>query len=452
MSDQMVRQREAHIAFTRFGLGARRNRFSEILSNPRRAVLMELNRPAQRLIHNADLPTHAVAGRASENGQRSRGIYRDEIMARLRKQMQPEVGFVERLVMFWTNHFFVNAGMNGPARAMAGEMERNRIRRHVLGNFRDMLGAVISHPAMIHSLQNGQSIGPNSPFGRNGNRGLNENLARELLELHTVGVSAGYTQQDVENTARILTGWSVVTPWQGHNGWHGGTPQTIGRFIFRQNWQEPGAFRVMGRTYGQPGIRRVWALLDDLALHPSTAQHIAFKLVKHFITDTPTPAMVNPVARAFLRSGGDLAETARALVRRPAAWRLPARKIRTPYELFVAQRRALGVAWTDDDFNLVMAALGFLSHRPWEWDFPDGFPDDSDFWLTPDAAVNRLGATQAVLRRVVAQRPNLPPAARIAAGVLGQTISAATLRTIRGTDNNVHALAGLFLSPEFQRR
>jgi uncharacterized protein (DUF1800 family) len=249
-----------------------------------------------------------------------------------------------------------------------------------------------------------------------------------------------------------MTGWSIVTPWHGRNRWQGGTPETIGRFMYRRAWQEPGVHRVLGRNYGQEGMAKGWSLLQDLAVHPATAQHIAFKLVRHFITDTPTPAMVRPIAQAFLQSNGDLKRTYRALMSLPQAWQMPLTKLRTPYELFVAQRRAMGEIWTEPEIDTFMSALGFLSNRPWEWDSPDGFPDDSSFWLTPDATLNRIKATQALLRRILDRRPNSPDALYIAPRAFGRTLSRTTMQGIRSTRNKFQGLACLLLSSEFQRR
>jgi len=162
--------------------------------------------------------------------------------------------------------------------------------------------------------------------------------------------------------------------------------------------------------------------------------------------------MVRPIAQAFLQSNGDLKRTYRALMSLPQAWQMPLTKLRTPYELFVAQRRAMGEIWTEPEIDTFMSALGFLSNRPWEWDSPDGFPDDSSFWLTPDATLNRIKATQALLRRILDRRPNSPDALYIAPRAFGRTLSRTTMQGIRSTRNKFQGLACLLLSSEFQRR
>ena len=452
MSTLQVRQREAHIAYTRFGLGAKRGQFGAIVDDPREALNAELSTRGIASLHRPHLPSHADACAAAGQGTRSREIYRDEIIARLNKANQPTIGFVERLVYFWSNHFNVSANSGGPARSAVGEMERNRIRPNVLGNFRNLFRAAISHPAMVHYLQNGLSVGPQSAFGRQSRRGINENLGRELLELHSVGVSAGYTQADVRNTSLILTGWSTVTPWQADNNWEGGRPEYSGRFIYRQNWQEPGTHSVLGRSYSQTGISKVHALLDQLAVNRSTAQHVAFKLVKHFITDTPAPNLVNPVANAFLNSDGDLPTTYRALLALPAAWSVQPTKFRPPFEMFVAQARAIDMWWTNDEANPLINGLEFLTHKPWEWDPPDGFPDDSDFWRTPDALYTRIAVTQTIIRRHLQRRNITATPQSFARGVFGPNITERTLSELSRSRNTLQGLVTFLSSPGFLQR
>ena len=179
----------------------------------------------------------------------------------------PHIGFGERLAMFWANHFAISAAKGPHVRVIAGAFEREAIRPHVFGRFADMLLAVETHPAMLFFLDNQQSFGPNSVAGQNRKRGLNENLAREILELHTLGVNGGYTQDDVTSLARIITGWTVV----GREG-RLGPP---GTFVFFANAHEPGDQRLLGKTYVDAGFEQGRAALIDLARHPATATHVA---------------------------------------------------------------------------------------------------------------------------------------------------------------------------------
>ena len=186
---------------------------------------------------------------------------------------------------------------------MSGAYEREAIRPHVLGRFADMLLAAEGHPAMLFYLDQTASMGANSIAGINRTRGLNENLAREILELHTLGVRSGYTQDDVIGFANVLTGWTLVPP--GDNPEHGG------EFIFNPRLHEPGAQKVLGKTYEDEAVEQGRAVLRDLAAHPATATHVATKLARHFIADTPPPPLVERMAKAFLDTGGDLKEVAK---------------------------------------------------------------------------------------------------------------------------------------------
>ncbi|MCA0418381.1 MAG: DUF1800 family protein, partial [Proteobacteria bacterium] len=275
--------------------------------------------------------------------------YRDEVKARVDLALATETGFGERLVMFWSNHFCVGATKSNMCRIMAGAYEREAIRPHVFGRFEDMLIAAESHPAMLDFLDNRQSVGPNSPAGRRRGRGLNENLAREILELHTLGVSGGYAQADVTNLARIITGWTVV----GREGALG----FPGSFAFNAGLHEPGATPLLGRRYDQPGKAQGIAALTDLARHPATARFIATKLVRHFVADAPPRVLVEKLAGVFRQSGGDLPSVYRALIEDDAAWRAPASKIRSPQEFLLASYRALS---RKPDFGQIIGPVGVM--------------------------------------------------------------------------------------------
>src|SRR6185312_8829772 len=241
--------------------------------------------------------------------------FRAEALARLQRGMIADCGFTERLVAFWSNHFCISANKGGPARMWAGSFEREAIRPYVLGRFGDMLKAVEQHPAMLFFLDNQQSLGPDSRAGRNRNRGLNENLAREILELHTLGVGGGYSQGDVTSLANIITGWTYA----GRQGQLG----TPGTFVFNANAHQPGAQRVMGKIYDANGVAQGEAVLADIARHPSTAKFVAGKLARHFVADDPPAALVARLADVFVRSDGDLKALALALLDSDEAWKAP---------------------------------------------------------------------------------------------------------------------------------
>ncbi|MGH6863422.1 MAG: DUF1800 domain-containing protein, partial [Methylocella sp.] len=255
-------------------------------------------------------------------------LFRAEAQARLQKQTSAAAGYVERLVAFWSNHFAVSAAKGQFVRVAAGPFEREAIRPHVLGRFADMLHAVETHPAMLFYLDNQQSIGPNSKAGKNRGKGLNENLALEILELHTLGVGSGYTQADVTALANIITGWTFA----GREG-RAGEP---GTFAFTPYRHEPGAQRLLGKTYALEGQAQGEAALADLARHPATATHLATKLARHFIADEPPPALVAKLAKEFRDTDGDLKAVSLALINDDTAWRAPLTKMRTPAEFLVA--------------------------------------------------------------------------------------------------------------------
>ena len=224
--------------------------------------------------------------------------FRAEALARLQRAVIADCGFVERLVVFWSNHFCISANKGGPARMWAGSFEREAIRPYVLGRFGDMLKAVEQHPAMLFFLDNQQSLGPDSRAGKNRNRGLNENLAREILELHTLGVGGGYSQDDVTALANIITGWTYA----GRLGQLGAP----GSFVFNANAHQPGAQRVMGKIYDASDVSAGRGGAGGLARHPSTAKFIAAKFARHFVADDPPPALVARLADVFARTDGDL--------------------------------------------------------------------------------------------------------------------------------------------------
>src|SRR6186713_1151055 len=232
--------------------------------------------------------------------------FRAEALARLQRGIIADCGFTERLVAFWSNHFCISANKGGPARMWAGSFEREAIRPHVLGRFADMLRAVEQHPAMLFFLDNQQSLGPDSRAGKNRNRGLNENLAREILELHTLGVGGGYSQDDVTALANIITGWTYA----GRQGQLGAP----GTFVFNANAHQPGAQAVMGKVYDANGVAQGEAVLADIARHPSTAKFVAGKFARHFVADDPPPALVAQLADVFSTSDGDLKALALALL------------------------------------------------------------------------------------------------------------------------------------------
>jgi uncharacterized protein (DUF1800 family) len=364
--------------------------------------------------------------------------YRTEALARLQRAVIADCGFVERLVVFWSNHFCISANKGELARMWAGSFEREAIRPYVLGRFSDMLKAVEQHPAMLFFLDNQQSLGPDSRAGQNRKRGLNENLAREIMELHTLGVGGGYSQDDVTSLARIITGWTFA----GRQGQLGAP----GSFVFNANAHQPGAHRLLGKTYENNGVAQGEAALADIARHPSTAKFIATKFARHFVADDPPPALVTRLQDVFGKSDGDLRALTSALLDSDEAWQAPLTKVRSPYEFLVATGRLL--ARIPDDPGLYLGSLNLLGQPLWSPAGPNGFPDTNAAWAAPEGMKLRLDISAQVASRLannIDPRDLLELAAADAA-------SPETRRTIERAESRQQALALLLMSPEFQRR
>ncbi|OYX74572.1 MAG: hypothetical protein B7Y77_03180, partial [Bradyrhizobium sp. 35-63-5] len=311
-------------------------------------------------------------------------IYFEEAKARYDAALAAETGFVERLVWFWSNHFCVSAD-KGPVRALCGAFEREAIRPHVTGTFADMLLAVETHPAMLHYLDNVQSMGPDSRAGQRRGKGINENLAREIMELHTVGVRSGYSQTDVTNFAKVITGWSIVPVKQEHGG----------EFMFNPRLHQPGPERVLGRDYRDDGFEQGRAVLATLARSPATAKHLATKLVRHFVADEPPQALVALLTKRYLDTGGNLKELARALVTAPQAWDAPRSKLKKPSEWLVDSLRALDI--DPPDVRPLIQAQNLLGEPLWRPPAPNGFADDSAAWM--DGLPQRLDLANRMSRQ-----------------------------------------------------
>jgi uncharacterized protein (DUF1800 family) len=366
--------------------------------------------------------------------------YRAEALARLQRARLADCGFVERLVVFWSNHFCISANKGGLARMWAGAFEREAIRPHVLGRFGDMLKAVEQHPAMLFFLDNQQSLGPESRAGEIRKRGLNENLAREIMELHTLGVGGGYSQDDVTSLARIITGWTYA----GRKGQLG----TPGTFAFNVNAHQPGAQRLLGKTYENTGVAQGEAALADLARHPATAKFVATKFARHFVADDPPPALVARLQDVFGKSDGDLKALAIALLDSDEAWQTPMTKMRSPFEFLVAIGRLLGQGRVPEDPSRFLGGLNLLGQPLWSPAGPNGFPDSNAAWAAPEGMKLRLDISAQVASRI---GENVDPRDLLEL-VAADAASTETRRTIERAESRQQAVALLLMSPEFQRR
>lgn len=352
--------------------------------------------------------------------------------------------FVERLVHFWANHFAVSIDKIVTL-GIAGAFEFEAIRPNVLGKFSDLLLAVERHPAMLLYLDQAQSVGPDSPLGRiaarRGNRrGLNENLAREILELHTLGVRSGYDQGDVTELARALTGWTV--------GGLADQPRLRGPgpgFWFAAIMHQPGERRVLGRRYDQSGEAQGEAILRDLAVHPATARHIATKLARHFAADDPPPALVARLEAAFLKSGGDLPTVYRALTAAPEPWAAGPTKFRTPWDWTLATLRAVGAEGLPPFANA--NALNQLGQPVWRPGSPAGWDDVAASWAGPDALYRRVEVAERIATRTAPL-----DARKLAEELFPGALSEPTRKALAGAESPAQALALLLASSEMMRR
>jgi uncharacterized protein (DUF1800 family) len=410
----------------------------------------------QRRMQPASMPTNADQGEGPPDSTRRylrRGIRDDYLVmagARLSSALTTTAPFVERLVHFWANHFAVSADKL-PVVPMAGLLEFEAIRSHVLGRFSDMLIAVEQHPAMLIYLDQAQSIGPDSRAGRliaargGQKRGLNENLAREILELHTLGVRAGYTQADVSEFARAMTGWTVSGLGRGPAARLLGDGP-VGEFAFAELLHQPGDRQIIGRRYRQDGERQAQAVLVDLAANPATARHISTKLARHFAGDDPPPAMVERLGQAYLKSGGDLPAVYRAIIESPEAWSPRPLKFKSPWEWSVSALRALGQ--TSLEPQVAGALMNQLGQPTWKPGSPAGFDDIAASWAAPEALVRRVEVAQRLAERASSSVDPRAIAEKVLPGALGE----ATRTAIARAASPAEGLALLLVSPEFVRR
>jgi len=377
-----------------------------------------------------------------------RDTYRLAVNARMLAALTTPAPFAERLASFWSNHFALS--IEKPQVGIyAAHFELTAIRPHIMGRFEDMLVAVEQHPAMLYYLDQFRSVGPDSPFGQRANLrrpdrkiGLNENLAREIMELHTLGVRTGYDQNDVTEFARALTGWSVggLGPMAARDN------VDLGAFVFRPGIHQPGARTIMGKSYGETGETQARAVLRDLARSPATAKHVATKLARHFVADDPPPALVDRMSQAYLSSDGHLARVYRAMIEAPESWAPGQPKFKTPWDWTVSALRGIG----RKDLGKMDAAplLSQLGQPVWKPGSPAGFDDMSASWAAPDALMRRVEIAQ----RFAAQAGGQVDARELAPLLLPGQLSPATATALAQAESGPTALALLLVSPEFQRR
>ncbi len=482
---------EAVLALHRFGMGPRPGSIAAVGTDPRGALIAELDRPLP-LAAAANLPSSAKAYRtvadanarrtarakqaqqqakkqqmaaaAAASGEQSqaqaqtegqaqekdaaemaakqaadavpdpgRPIYLQEAKLRTEAALAADIGFAERLVWFWSNHFCVSANR---IQSTSGAYEREAVRANVLGHFVDLLLAVEGHPAMLFYLDNLGSMGANSIAGINRSSGLNENFAREIMELHTLGVRTGYTQEDVISFANVLTGWTLLPP--------GADPQHGGEFTFNPRLHEPGGQTVLGKRYEQEDVEQGRAVLRDLAAHPATATHVATKLARHFVADEPPPILVEQMAKTFRETEGDLKQVAIAMVSSDEAWREPPSKLKRPGEWVVGMVRAAGITVVDP--VRYTGGQELLGEALWRPSAPKGYPDDEASWI--DGVGRRLDVANNFAERITGTAdPQV-----IIEDVFASEIAPEVKQAVGRAESRQQALVLLFMSADFQRR
>ncbi|WP_404712531.1 DUF1800 family protein [Sphingomonas sp. MMS24-J13] len=468
------------IALNRFGLGARPNetlsgdpkgwllgqlaRFDAKpaayagLSVPGarvRAILAQDHPPAAGTSDAIPLQTDLVsilrAKRPDQQqamAQEAHDGYAAAINARVAIALDTEAPFVERLAAFWSNHFALSIE-KPQVGIFAAAYEIDAIRPHVLGRFEDMLMAVEHHPAMLFYLDQYGSVGPGSWFSQQVVRtqpgmdvGLNENLAREIMELHTLGARSGYSQADVTEFARALTGWTV----SGMGYRPASDEPTTGSFVFRDVIHSPGNRTIMGKVYPAGGEQQAKSVLHDLANAPATARHISTKLARHFVADNPPPAMIERMSKAFLESQGDLPAVYRVMIEAPEAWAATATKFKTPWDWVVSMLRGLGRREVPGlDFQSMLTLLG---QSIWQPGSPAGFDDISASWAAPEALVVRVQLAE----HFASQAARLLDARTLAPKLMPGMVSPTTAAAIAQAESGASALTLMLVSPEFQRR
>ncbi|ENZ82982.1 MAG: DUF1800 family protein [Caulobacter sp.] len=460
----------AAIAVTRFGLGARPGEIDAAKVDPQGFLIGQIRREgadipqdggdtsAQRFEQMRQYQQQRKMEREQKDGQAdktaaniqtfkdSQRELRDKVnadfLARARLGANTPAGFRERWALFWANHFTVSATKQITS-VLIGPFEREAIRPYVFNSFENLLVASSTHPAMLTYLDQAQSVGPNSQVAFNAAQrggkskvGLNENLAREIMELHTVGVDAGYTQADVTEFARALTGFSI-----GRDN-----EERAGQFVFRVNAHEPGGRTIMGRHYGQSDVAQGLAVLKDLAADPRTARHVCGQIARHFVSDTPPPSLTARLERRWMETGGDLALVAKTLVESPEAWDPTPAKFKTPYEYTLSTWRLIGAE--PSAIERIAPILTGLGQKPFSAPSPKGWPEDAQTWASPDGLIKRMQWAQGF---AAAAADRTDPNA-LAVQALGDRLTPPVAKAVSRAETRKEAFALLVMSPEFQRR
>jgi uncharacterized protein (DUF1800 family) len=447
---------QAVIASHRLGLGPHPGDLELIKADPKAWLLSQIGAESDVVFLSSqevlELQSQIREARNQQNESQIQEISASlrragisDAAARIRQGIETKTPFAERLVHFWSNHFAISLD-KGAVSGLGGSFEGEAIRPHVFGRFEELLLASTTHPGMLLYLDNAQSIGPNSQAGSRRNRGINENLAREILELHTLGVRGGYSQEDVTNFAKILTGWSVAAPQVSERA-----NTIVGSFAYLERAHEPGRHTLLGKSYADNGMEQGLAVLKDLATHEKTAEHIATKLARHFIADEPPLSAIEALKNSFLQSGGDLSSLYKTLVELDQVWQPSETKIRTPQEWMTAILRGVG------DTNLgrralrdnqLVGSLNTLGQPVWRPGSPAGWPDEADRWTGSDALGKRIEWANTVAQQLAGRLP----AEQWQTTLFGTSLDENLASSVARAESNAQALVLVAMAPGMMRR
>lgn len=448
----------ANIAVNRFGYGARGDELELAEPDPKKWLIdrllpisfgtsephsddiliehakyrQEKMQQKRKQSNNSQADTIRVNNKMTQN--RARHALRSMSADTIQRAIASSNSVSWRLLDFFSNHFSVSA--NGQLMiGLAATLEREAIAPNLFGNFEDMLLAVEQHPAMLIYLNNERSFGANSKMAKRRKVGLNENLAREILELHTLGVDGGYSQEDIIELAKGITGWSVV---------HSNRESGVG-FTFLSSGHEPGIRTLLGKKYAQQGITQGREMLSDLAIHPRTAKYVCYKLAHHFVSENPPVSLLDKMEATWLRTGGNIKEVMLSVFNADEAWLNTAQKFKTPREFVISTARALASTKLRD--NVLLGALHNLGQEPFKAGSPAGYSDDANDWLGASALMARVDWSTMVLGRY--KRVDSEKVMNLA---LGNSVSKLTYHSVLRAESRQQSMTLLLMSPEFQRR
>lgn len=446
----------AAIAANRFGLGARPGEISLAAKDPRQWLKQQLLTPqfdptlpssSQLIRQLADYKKARKKAKQDPTTNKPQPFFRQQLVTfaadGINRAIESPHSLSWRLLDFFSNHYSVTAKGSKMA-TLAPTLEREAIAPHLMGQFEDMLMAVVKHPAMLIYLNNEQSFGPNSRLGKKRRKGLNENLAREILELHTLGINGRYQQQDVQELARGITGWSVAMGARETTTGFKFPGSKFPGFKFRSYGHEPGKRTLLGKNYRNSGLGQGEKMLRDLARHPATAEHLCSKLARHFISDEPSQSLISALTQRWLDSRGNIHQVMEFLIEADESWQPQPQKFKTPREFIISAFRSLG----EKNLNKrkLISSLQALGQQPFNAGSPAGYGDNQADWDGASALMARIDWSSMLAKKSRAD------ARQLLVTSLGESSSERTIKSVMRAESRHQALVLLLMSPEFQRR